>query len=81
MDKNSGNFPNLDLQKAMALANSDAAKQLFALLQSGDMAQLQAAMALATAGDMESAKQILAPMMASPQVQALLRQLQGEQNG
>ena len=81
MDKNSGNFHNFDLQKAMALANSDAARQLFALLQSGDMANLQTAMNLAAAGDIESAKQILTPMMASSQAQALLRQLQEEQNG
>lgn len=81
MEKNSGNFRDFDLQKAMALANSDAARQLFALLQGNDQAQLQAAMSLAAAGDMESAKQILAHMIASPQAQALLQKLQGAQNG
>jgi hypothetical protein len=81
MVKNSDNFPNFDMQQAKILAQSDAARQLFALLQSGDPTALQSAMALAAAGDMTGAKKILDHMMASPQAQSLLQKLQGDQHG
>ena len=81
MEKNSEDFRNFDLQQAMHLAQSAAAKQLFALLQSGDQAALRSAMTLAAAGDMAGARKILDGMMASPQAQDLLRQLQEDHHG
>ena len=81
MTKNSEDFRDFDMQQAMLLAQSDAAKQLFALLQSADPAALQSSMALAAAGDMAGAKKILDSMMASPQAQNLLQKLQGDRHG
>jgi len=81
MTKNSEDFRDFDMQQAMLLAQSDAAKQLFSLLQSGDGAALQSAMALAAAGDLAGARKILDGMMASPQAQSLLRKLQEGQHG
>lgn len=81
MTKNSEDFRDFDMQQAMLLAQSDAAKQLFALLQSGDPAALQSAMALAATGDMTGARKILDGMMTSPQAQSLLQKLQGDRHG
>ncbi len=81
MEKKSEDFHDFNMQQAMLLAQTDAAKQLFALLQSGDQVALRSAMTLAAAGDMAAAKKILETMIASPQAQSLLRQLQGEQHG
>lgn len=81
MEKNSENFHNIDLEKAKKLAQSDAAKQLFALLQTGNPEQLQSAMNQAAAGNIGQAKETLQQLMASDQAQRLLRQLQGDANG
>lgn len=56
MEKNSQNF---SMEEAMKMANSPAARQLLAMLQQTDSAQLQKAADLAAAGDMKSAGQIL----------------------
>lgn len=81
MEKKSEDFRDFNMQQAMKLAQSDAARQLFAMLQSSDPVQLRSAMDHATAGDMEQARKIMEQMMASQQAQALLRQLQGDANG
>lgn len=81
MAKKSGDFYPMDMQQAMKLAQTDAAKQLMARLQSADNGQLQSAMEQASAGNMTQAKALLGQLMADPQTRDLLRQLQGDANG
>jgi hypothetical protein len=81
MMKFSDNFPEIDLQEAMKLARSDAAQQLFALLNGSNQALVQEAMAQAAAGNTQQAQQIVQQLLATDQAQQLLRQLQGDPNG
>lgn len=74
MQKNSQDF---SMQEALRLVESPAGQQLLALLQRSDGAQLQKAADQAAAGNYDSARQALAPLLDSPQVQALLKQLGG----
>ena len=74
MEHKSADF---SMENAARLANSEAGKQLLALLQQADPATLQAAMNQAAAGNMQGAKAALTPLMASEQIQKLLRQLGG----
>jgi len=73
MQKNSQNF---SMQEALRLANSDAGQQLLALLKQSGGEQLQQAMAQASSGDYTAVKDTLAPLLSSPQMQALLKQLE-----
>lgn len=72
------NFDNISLDNVKKLMQSPAGKQLISLLQNADNSQLQNAAQKASDGNMEEAKKALAPLLASPQIQALLKQL-GEQ--
>lgn len=74
MQKNSGNF---SMQDAMDLVNSPAGKQLISLLQQSDPVIMKNAMEQASAGDYSKAKQALAPLLASKEIQKLLKQLGG----
>ena len=74
MEHKSADF---SMENAARLANSDAGQQLLALLREADPAILQAAMNQATTGNMQGAKDALTPLMASEQIQKLLRQLGG----
>ena len=74
MQKNSENF---SMQEAMRLAQSPAGKELIATLRRADNAQLQAAASQAAAGDYESAKKALLPLLNDPEIQALMKQLGG----
>ncbi|MBQ9762083.1 MAG: hypothetical protein IJV82_03295 [Oscillospiraceae bacterium] len=78
MLKNSGEF---SVNDAKRLAQSDAGKELMALLQRRDTQALNSAMEQAAAGDMEAAKAAMTSLISDPQVQALLRQLGGGNNG
>ena len=78
MLKNSDNF---SMQEAQRLANSDAGQQLLALLKQEHGTQLQRAMDQAGAGEYEKVQQTLGSMLSTPQVQALLRQLGGNDHG
>jgi len=75
MQKEANNF---SLQDAARLANTPAGKQLLELLQQSNTKNLQNAMEQAKSGNYDQAKQILAPLLASPEVQNLLRQLGGK---
>lgn len=75
------NFHEMDLQKAMALAQTDAAKQLFSTLQQTHSPQLQEAMDQASKGDMTKAKAMLTQLMESESTRSLLQQLMGNGNG
>ncbi len=81
MVKNSEQFPNIDMESAMKLAQSDAAKQLFALLRTANAQQLQSAMDQAASGDLTQAKETLQELLSSTQAKQLLRQLQEDGNG
>ena len=77
MEKNSQNF---SMQEAMRLANSDAGKQLLALLKQSDKAALQQAMSQVSAGDYSSVPKTLASILASPEIRSLLKEME-EKNG
>ncbi len=73
MEKNSQNF---SMDEAMRLANSPAGQQLLALLRNTNSKQLQKAMDLATAGDMNGASQIINSLLSSnDRAQGLMDQL------
>lgn len=67
---------NFDMAYLMRLAQSPAGRQLLELLQTSGGGALETALARASAGDMAGAKNALAPVMSSPKVQALLRQME-----
>ena len=81
MQKNSDGIHDFPIQDAMRMARSDAGKQLFALLQSTQGAELHTAMEQAAAGNYSQAKQMIQALMASQQAQVLLKQMQEGQNG
>lgn len=72
MQKKSEDF---SMQEAMKLAQSDVGKQLLALIQQQNSSAAQQAMDAASAGDYEKAKQNLSSLLASPEIQALLKKL------
>lgn len=78
MEKNSNNF---SMEEVMRLANTDAGKQLMAMLQGTHAAEASAAASSAQSGDMEKAKQALAAFLSDPKAQALLKQLQEDRHG
>lgn len=68
-------MPNMsDLMK---LAQSPAGKQLLAMLQNTNDGSLENAVKQASAGNMAEAKNALSSLLSSPQVQALLKQMEG----
>ena len=74
MQKNNEDF---SVQQAIQLAQSPAGKELMAMLRRENNAQLQTVASQAAAGDYESAKKALLPLLNSPEVQALIKQLGG----
>lgn len=81
MQKNSDGITDFSVQQAMALAQSDAGKQLFSLLQRTQGDKLQAAMDQAAAGDLEQVKKTMQQIMASDQAKALMQRMRGEADG
>lgn len=75
MQKESNSF---SFQDAAKLANTPAGRQLLTLLQQSDTSTLQDAMEQAKAGNFEQAQKVLSPLLASPEVQKLLRELGGK---
>ena len=78
MQKTSGNF---SMEDAQTFANSPAGQQLLTLLQGADSAALQKAMEQAAAGDLTKARDILTPLLSSPEIRKLMQHLGGSQNG
>lgn len=68
---------NISMEDAMRFAASPAGRQLLALLQQSHGVELQEAMEKASAGDMRSAQSVLSSLLSSPQVRALLQQMEG----
>ena len=65
-----------DMSELFRLAQSPAGQQLITLLQRTGGNELQNAVAKASSGDYEQAKQTLSSLLASPEAQALLKQLE-----
>lgn len=74
MQKNSDNFSHQDIQR---MVNTPAGKQLIHLLRQSDPQALQKAMQAAAQGDMNGAKQSLEPILASEEIQKLLKSMGG----
>jgi hypothetical protein len=73
MQKNSQNF---SMQEALRLANSDAGQQLLALLKQTPDPGLRQALNYAATGDYERIKESLSSVLASQEVQNLLKELE-----
>lgn len=65
-----------DMSELLRLAQSPAGQQLIALLQRTGGKELQSAVMKASSGDYEQAKQSLSSLLANPEAQALLKQLE-----
>lgn len=70
----------LTIQEAMLLAKSPAGQKLLALLKSTGGNCVDQARQQAANGDMSQAKQTLSGLLASPEVQKLLKEMK-QQNG
>ena len=75
------NFSDFSMEKANKLMQTPAGKQLLSLLQTADSSQLQNALQHASGGNMEDAKKALTPLLSSPQIQALLKQMGDQGHG
>ena len=77
MNNVTGKSGNISMDDAMKLAKSDAGRKIFSALQSTHAQQIQEAMNHAQTGDMEQAKKALSAMLASEEVQSLIKSLGG----
>ena len=75
MQHNSNKF---SIEDAMRIAKSPAGQQLISILQKSNAEDLKEAMSHASGGNMEQAKEKLAPLLSSPEIQSLLKQLGGK---
>lgn len=73
MHDSSDAIPNLSA--ISEAAQSDTGKKLAELLQKNNANTVQEALACAAAGNLSSAKALLAPLLSSPEAQQLLREL------
>lgn len=78
MKKKSEGF---SMEDAYRLAQSDAGKQLIALLQSQNSDTIDKAVAQANAGDTDAAQQTLSQLLRSPQIRTLMEQLRRDSDG
>jgi hypothetical protein len=78
MEKNYGNFSMEDMKK---LANSDAGRQLMAMLQASHGSTAEAVRKSMASGNTDQARQALAAFLSDPKAQALLQKLEGGKNG
>ena len=69
---------NFSAEEAKRLAATPAGQQLITLLQQNGTDSLKSAISQAKEGNMEQVKQTLAPLLASPEVQRLLKELGGK---
>lgn len=74
------NFDHFSMENAKRLAQSEPGQKLLAMLQAQDSRTLQTAMSQATSGNYEQLKKTLGALMASPEAQALLNQLENQQH-
>ena len=71
------NFDKNSIAKAQQLANSDAGRELAGKLQQMDPALMQQLQTQLAAGDFSQISKTLGPLLASKDIQNLLRQLGG----
>ena len=71
------NFDKNALERAKLLANSDAGRQLVGKLQQMDPAVMQQLQGQLSSGDYSQLSKTLGPLLASQDIQKLLRQLGG----
>ena len=76
MKKKSENFDPKEIRR---LANSDAGKQLMAMLKHQHGDQMQQVMDSMKKGDIQQAQKALSAFMADPRTSALIKQLEEEQ--
>ena len=69
---------NFSIQDAMKMANTETGKKLLNTLQKGNADALAQAMQQAKQGDYSELQKTLAPMLASAEVQKLLKQMGGK---
>jgi hypothetical protein len=81
MQKKSDGNSDFSMEQAMKMAQSDAGKELFALLKSTQGDRLRTAMDQAASGDMEQVKKTMEEIMASRQAQELFARMRGDSNG
>lgn len=74
MHKNSDKF---SMEDALRVAKSPAGQQLLALLQQSDPKAIKTAMQQASQGNYAQIQQTLAPLLASEDVQKMLKQMGG----
>ncbi len=77
MDKKSNDISGFSMQQAMKLANSEAGKQLYLLLQATQGDALQSAMDQAAAGNYDAVKKAMGQLLTNPEAKKLLKDLQG----
>lgn len=70
-----GNISNEKMQVAMNLAQSEAGRELYALLQRTQGKQLQSAMDQAAAGDYEQVQRTLSSLLSNPEAKKLLEKM------
>ena len=78
MRKNNGNF---SMDEIRQMAQSDAGKQLMAILQQSHSATAEAIRASAKSGDMAQVQQAMQAFLSDPKARALLRQLEEDHHG
>ena len=78
MEKNNGNF---SMEEIKRLAQSDAGRQLMALLETQHGAAADTVRSSVHSGDMEQAKKALSAFLSDPKAQALLHQLEENSHG
>ncbi len=81
MQKKSEENRDFSMQQAMKMAQSDAGKELFALLQNTQGERLRTAMDQAASGDIEQVKKTMEEIMASRQARDLFAKMRGENDG
>lgn len=72
MDNTPNNF---SIQEVMRLAKTPAGQELIALLQQADGTALRNAAEQASGGNYQQAKSTLEPLLRSPEIQKLVKQL------
>ena len=70
-------FDQISMEQIPALAASPAGQQLLAMIRQSGGADLQQAAAKAAAGDFAGARELLGPILADPQIRAILGRLGG----
>ena len=70
-------FDEKKLQQAKQLANTSAGHQLLEAIRQADAGALEKAAAQASSGDYSRIAETLAPLLASEEVKALLKQMGG----